>query len=306
MDQDRTKHVTFQREAVKIESKDYFLAGEVLADFLEAFDFTIYKKDKLKGWISFRITSDYHAISLPKAPMGGIWLERGLDSQVIEDFIAYVLEELKSFDVKQVKIIQAPKPYSEDADLINYLLYHSGFVQEKLQAHHFFCGTKRMKKFIQSESASFSKKLKNQKLELCISSIQNFNFLQEIVSWNKRRGYQVNLEESRLIQQVSSFPERYFLISLKNEGIAQAHSLAVKLSSNSMYYYLSAVDPNTKFKHLGDLLLWGLFQLAVDEKVEFIDLGSSETDSGANHSLMFFKAKFSNDVFNKIIWIKDI
>ncbi|HCX75155.1 MAG TPA: hypothetical protein DHU93_06820, partial [Algoriphagus sp.] len=117
---------------------------------------------------------------------------------------------------------------------------------------------------------------------------------------------QVNLDESRLIQKVSSFPERYFLISIKNEGIAQAHSLAVKLSSNSMYYYLSAVDSNTKFKHLGDLLLWGLFQLAVDEKVEFIDLGSSETDSGPNHSLMFFKAKFSNDVFNKIIWIKDI
>ncbi|HCX77248.1 MAG TPA: hypothetical protein DHU93_19570, partial [Algoriphagus sp.] len=114
MDQDRTKHVTFQREAVQIESKDYFLAGEVLADFLEAFDFTIHKKDKLKGWISFRITSDYHAISLPKAPMGGFWLERGLDSQVIEEFISYVLEELKSLGVKQVKIIQAPKPYSED------------------------------------------------------------------------------------------------------------------------------------------------------------------------------------------------
>ena len=51
--------------------------------------------------------------------MGGFWLERGLDSQVIEEFISYVLEELKSLGVKQVKIIQAPKPYSEDADLIN-------------------------------------------------------------------------------------------------------------------------------------------------------------------------------------------
>jgi hypothetical protein len=132
--------------------------------------------------------------------------------------------------------------------------------------------------------------------------IQNFGFLQEIKAWNQQRGYSVNFEENRIVQQVSEYPERYFLITIWKNNEQIGYSLGVKLTSNSIYYYQSALNPKVILKNGGDLILHELFQIAVDQKVDFIDLGSSEIPTGVNHSLMFFKSRFANDISNKITW----
>ena len=66
------------------------------------------------------------------------------------------------------------------------------------------------------------------------------------------------------------------------------------------------MNPKITLKNGGELILHELFQLAVEQKVDFIDLGSSDLVEGANHSLMFFKSRFGNDISNKITWIKNI
>jgi hypothetical protein len=83
-------------------------------------------------------------------------------------------------------------------------------------------------------------------------------------------------------------------------------ALAVKLISDSIYYFLSALDSTTSIKNGGDFLLHGLFLLAREQKVDFIDPGSSETKAGVNHCLMFYKSRFANDIRNKITWEKHL
>ena len=136
------------------------------------------------------------------------------------------------------------------------------------------------------------------------ADINNFDFLNDIRNWNSARGYSTLFDEKRLIQQVAEFPDRYFLISILSENQALAHALAVKLVPESLYYYLSAIRPTSNISNGGDLLLQGLFQLAVEQKSDFIDLGSSEVASEINASLMFFKSRFSNDISNKVTWTR--
>ena len=288
------------------ERKDYFLCHFQSEFFQEQLDFIWEKNHKSKGSITFAISKKGEAISLPQSPFGGFWIYEGLSSASLEAFILSVIGELKYRGIHTISLTQAPKPYEAQFDLINYLLFKSGFEQQKVLSHQFFIGKKKIKKHAQKESAKLNSKGSNLGLKVSHSSISNFGFLKEIRSWNAQKGYEVIIDENRIVQQVSEYPDRYFLITVSKNGEAIGYSLGVKLTSDSLYYFLSATNPKIPLKNGGELILNEHFQLAVEQKVNFIDLGSSDLEDGANHSLMFFKSRFSNDISNKITWMKKI
>lgn len=273
---------------------------------LEQLDFVWEKKQKTKALVTFVLTKDGGAVSLPHAPFGGIWVLENLTSQSLDDFIESVLAELIHRGVKTIQITQAPKPYGNQTDLINYLLFKHGFVQGEVLSHHLFEGKKKIKKLAQKEAQKLHGKASKAGMKTEYSSISNFAFLKKISTWNRHKGYEVNVDENRLIQQVSEFPNRYFLITLIKDGTSVGYSLGVKLTQDSLYYFLSAVDPKASVKHGGELILTAFFQLAADQKVGFVDLGSSDLGEKANHSLMFFKSRFANDISNKVTWVKHL
>jgi hypothetical protein len=257
------------------ERNAYFLRNCATPGFSEQLDFRWLKKGKTIVSLTLAISKSQHAISLPKSPFGGIWVEKNLSSSALEGFIRAVLDVLRQRGIFSVSIIQPPKPYESNFDLINYFLFRIGFVQDSVLSHQFF---------------------------IHIGGIQNFGFLQKIKNWNQARGYDIFFDEGRLISQVSEYPERYYLISISKDGKALAYTLAVKLLENSIYYFLAASEPKSPVRNLGELGLFHLFQLASEQKLNFIDLGSSDLDIGANHNLMFFKSRFSNDISNKVTW----
>ena len=190
-------------------------------------------------------------------------------SASLEAFMMAVIEELEGRGIKSITITQAPKPYQPYADLISYLLFRSGFVQEKVVSHQFFIGRKKLKKLAQKEFSKLQAKSKNSDLQVSHSSISNFGFLKEIKSWSTQKGYGIAVDEKRIVQQVSEYPHRYFLITLSKNAEPIGYSLGVKLTSNSLYYFLSAINPKITVKNGGELIINELFQLAVEQKVDF-------------------------------------
>ncbi|RIW13763.1 hypothetical protein D0X99_15610 [Algoriphagus lacus] len=260
------------------------------------------KKGKVKASVTFAISNEFEAVSLPKSPFGGFWIEENLTSSSLEAFLKAVILELKQRRIAFIRVIQPPKVYEPKTDLINYLLFKEGFIQERILSHQFFVGKKKIKKLVQKEHAKSQKKAKDEGLTIQVGHIQNFSFLDQVRSWNQSRGYQIGFEDARIINQVSEFPDRYFLITFVKDKRAIAHSLCNTVLPGSLYYFLSAIDPKSTLKNVGDLILFTLFQLAAELKVSFIDLGSSENEVGVNHNLMFFKSRFSNEISNKISW----
>lgn len=286
--------------------KDYFLANIPVFATGEQFDFCLVKKDTIKATITLAFTDDGEAISLPGVPFGGFWIKEQFGSEILDIFIKSVLKELGTRGISRLKLHQAPKPYEATVDQINYLLFKNGFQLDSVLSHQFLIGRKKIKKLIQKSNPKIQSKIKALNLKSTHGSISSFGFLEQIKNWNQQRGYQVNYDEKRLIQQVSEFPDRYFLIQIYERGNAVGLCLAVKLTSNSLYYFLSAFDPKSTLKLGGELILNELFLLANEQKVDFIDLGSSDLVDKANHSLIFFKSRFSNDISNKTTWSRDI
>jgi hypothetical protein len=285
-------------------AKDYFLANIPVKGF-QYLDFVDQKKNRINIWITVAITPDQYAISLPNSPFGGFWCDKRLSSMDLEAFLSNVIEFLKAKGVRSLTINQAPKNYEPSSDFVNYLLKKSGWNLKNILSHQFFTGSKKIKKFLQIVGPKIRKRSKISGLMTKHSSISNFDFLQKIKEWNAQKGYQFLVDENYFIQQVSSFPERYFVINLEKAGQLVGVAVAVKLTSNSIYYFLSALDSSKEVKGGGDYLLFQLFLLAKEQKVEFIDLGSSDLGDRVNHSLMFFKARFSNDISNKVTWSKE-
>ncbi|GAB2499502.1 hypothetical protein [Algoriphagus taiwanensis] len=284
----------------------YFLRQFAVPGFSELLDFQWVKKDKVKAGVTFALTQDGRAVSLPKAPFGGVWTEEKLSSSSLEAFLNSVIENLQVRNIRNVQLVQPPKPYGEQTDLINYLLSKSGFQAKEVVSHHFHCGKKKIKKFAQDQQIKWTSKIKENGLKILLGPIQNFGFLEEIRSWNLQKGYSVTFDEARLIQQVSEFPERYFLVSILKNKQAIAHALGVKLTEDSLYYFLSAINPKSEVKNLGDLILAKFFFLASELKVNWVDLGSSDLPEGPNHNLIHFKSRFSNDISIKITWSRTI
>ena len=284
------------------EKWDYLLRNFLIPGFSEQLDFLWVKKEKIRASISFVVSAEGEAISLPQSPFGGFWVEENLNSDALEGFIRAVVSEFAKRGITQLSITEAPKPYGQMNDLVNYLLFKFGFEQKKVVSHQFIIGRKKIKKLVQKEQAGINAKANNAGIQILHGPIQNFGFLQEIKSWNLQRGYSVNLDENRMIQQVSVCPDRYFLITILRNKEPIGYSLGVKLTSNSLYYYLSAINPKATPKNCGEFIVYELFRVAAEQKVDFIDLGSSDLETSANHSLIFFKSRFANDISNKITW----
>jgi hypothetical protein len=290
-------------ESVQL-AKDYFLANIPVIG-LQYVDYIDLKNSKVKISIALAITSDQYATSLPSAPFGGFWCDTDISPKSLDAFLVLVEQSLKSRGIKSITIVQPPKIYESQSDLVNYFLFKSGWALHNILSHQFFCGAKKIKNFLQSESPRIRKKMKSNSLFSSYNYISNFDFLKKMKDWNTQKGYEFNINEDLLVRQVSSYPDRYFLIKLQQGDQIVGYALAVKLTSNSIYYFLSAFDSAMNLTGGGEFLLLELFLLAKDQKVDFIDLGSSNVREGPNYNLMFFKSRFSNEISSKMTWYKE-
>ncbi|MHA7130774.1 GNAT family N-acetyltransferase [Algoriphagus namhaensis] len=288
-----------------IPASDYFLEGYVAGLSGESISYQLWKKQKLKASISLKILGS-EAISLPLTPFAGIKSHESLHTESLEYLLMKVLHDLERRGVKKLRLIQRPFPYEEHAELIHYLLFKMGFSPLKIVNHQFFIGKKKIKNWVKDNYSRVQKKIKAQGLEAYSGPIRNFDCLSKIASWNKERGYDESIDEKEIIQQISLYPDRYLELSLRKDGQLVGACLAVRLTTDSIYYFKSAVDPKTEVKQVGEHLIAQLFSMAADLKVNFIDLGSSDEEFKPNHPLIFFKSRFSNGTYNKITWTREV
>ncbi|MBD8487212.1 GNAT family N-acetyltransferase [Echinicola sp. CAU 1574] len=299
---DIVKHYDFVIVEQPNEDHPYFLHDYTPSEGERFFCAKLLKKQKPKGQLFFVLKKDGTAISLKNAPFGGFWLEKKISSESFQVFVEELTLELKALGANTLTVIQPPDIYESNNPLIHYILKTQGFFMDNMLLHHFLEDRRFMKGFLHAKSSKHRKRIKKLEYEIEVGGIKNFNFLKDIKWWRSQRGHEYNVQEEKLIQQVSTYPERYFLISLVQAQNTVAHVLCVKLTPNSLYYYLPAINPTLQETYTGEALLFEVVKLGESLGVDFIDFGSSDLDGKANHNLIRFKSKNANKAFNKISW----
>jgi hypothetical protein len=293
----------FLLEEIDFPRHDYFLMNFRPAEG------TYYQMALLKGGkqrlvMQVAVNAEGEAISLPNIPFGGMWISGTPTPSSLFLFLVEIEKALLAKGVVSLKVIQPPVCYEKHSDILGYFLKTSGFQLTTILNHQIFAGKKKIQKQASQLKNKFAPKIKQLGLTVTRSSFVNFDFLRDIKRWNVQRGYQIKFAEEQLLLQLSEYPERFTVISVLKDQAAIGHAFAVRLTANSIYYFLAATNPDMQHKVTGEVILSTLFELAAEQKADFIDLGSSDLDGKPNLSLIFFKSKFANAFQNKNIWEK--
>ncbi|UCS95827.1 GNAT family N-acetyltransferase [Echinicola marina] len=285
---------------------DYFLQEGILSKGDRYFCAKLLKKNKCKMLLYFVLLSNGQAVSLKNTPFGGFWVEKKVSSEAVQYFLEELIVHLKKIPCRSLKVVQAPGLYESNNALIHYILYSKGFELKGMLLHQFLEDRKIIKGLLMAKLPKHKKKMKKLGYSVEQGSIKSFNFLKDIQQWRRIRGHEYNVQEESLINQISSFPDRYFLVSIYHDETPVSHVLCVKLTSNSLYYYLPAINPQMQVTYSGEAMMLEVIQLGDALGVDFIDFGSSDLDGATNHSLIRFKSKFANATANKLTWILEL
>lgn len=300
------KNTSFTLNEVNEVRHDYFLQSFKTVETKHLLQACIIKKGNRIALITFSINDEGEAFSLPQTPFGGLWVDGKIDSDSLLGFITFFSTSLKELGFSKITIVQAPRAYGDSSGLFTYLLFKSDFQLQRVLCHQLMKGRKQIKKWIEGNFPQLIKKAKENKYNVSMGNVQSFSFLDEIASWKEDRGHIPHKDLDRLIFQVSNFPERYFVITIIQEGKAVAHALAVKLTHDALYYFYSAINPKNQQNLTGKLLIASLIKLANEQKVSLLDFGSSEVTEQINHKLMYFKGTYAETFDNRETWVKEL
>lgn len=293
--------VEFIFEQVTHLQEDYFLTGFAPRPLFKA---SLFKKGVLRAYCYLHLSQEARAISLPQLPFGGIWILKQVNFELLEEWVAFIQLEVSRLNCQSLTFIQPPTAYEPFSDGIQYLLSKMGFTLDSLLNHQLLLGKEAMQ---QANCHFFSNKIMTDpQISIRTEQFEGLEPLERILRWNQLKGYSPTLSLERLSTQISQFPQRYYLISIHHQGKAVAHSVALQLTARSLFYAYSGFEPQAKIKNLGACMLEQLITLGLDLNVDFLDLGSSDLGTQANHSLIFFKSKFANAYQNKTAWTKQL
>ncbi|MDN3667927.1 GNAT family N-acetyltransferase [Echinicola jeungdonensis] len=296
------KNYDFLLKEVGQVDHDYFLHDYSPSNGEKYYCAQLFKKQKLKASIYFQFQENGEMTSLKEAPFGGFWVEKKISSESFQFFVEQLLIAIRGLGGRSLEITQAPDPYQPQNPMIHYILNTLGFKMKKMLMHQVFENRKEIKQYLQEKASKNKKKQEKFNLDVEVGPIKNFNFLKDIKWWRTIRDHEYKVDEEKLIQQVSAYPDRYHLVTVEEGGEAVAHVLCVQLTSNSLYYFLPAMNPNNQQTFTGEVAIYSVIQLGDRLGVDFIDLGSSEWQGSANHSLIHFKSKVANNSSNKLTW----
>ncbi|GGF30098.1 GNAT family N-acetyltransferase [Echinicola rosea] len=297
-----TKNYDFVLQENPPTDHPYFLHDYLVGEGERYVCAKLLKKQKVRALIYVVLKADGTAISLNHAPFGGFWTEKRISSDSLQYLVTELILALRDLGANSFRIVQPPGIYGDNNPLVHYILKCQGFQLDGILLHHFLEDKKFIKGFIHAKISKHKKKIKKLHFTVATGNIKTFNFLKDIKQWRSQRSHEYNVQEEKLIQQVSAYADRYFLVSIYHGEQAAAHALCVKLTPNSLYYYLPAINPSLQQAYTGEGLLFEVIRLGESLGVDFIDLGSSDLDGQPNHSLIRYKMKNANNTANKLIW----
>ena len=130
-----------------------------------------------------------------------------------------------------------------------------------------------------------------------------FNFISEKQA---AKGYGVSMDKAHFEKTVRLFPDRYLFFAVYLEDKLIAAAIIVKVNERVLYDYIHAHDP--AFDHLSPviLLITNLYQSALENKFEILDLGTSAWKGQPDFPLLYFKRSLGAQSTLKLTFEKNL
>ena len=236
---------------------------------------------------------DFIAISLPRAPFGGISY-RHVSIRLLRYFVKNVIHYFVSRNFKKIVIKSPADVYnaSQNAVITNCLI-KAGFtvsnfdINHHLDVDHTPFSEKIHKMEIRKLRKSIAHRLDFEEVPLeAMSKVYNF-----IKVCRDEKKVPINITFNELCQAAKKFPQNYKFFTVVSNGSIVAATVAVLVSRHVLYNYLPAsLKTHNKLSPMV-FLLSELYKYCQSGKVKILDLGISTIDNKPQESLILFKER---------------
>lgn len=259
----------------------------------------------VKVRIAFHIDAG-EASSPFRAPFGFLEIYRKISANELTGFFSLIEADLKNRGVRKIQIKSYPEVYDKNFGMVDEMM-------KRLQ----YSATQEASSIIQVDRRPFDKKIKISERQKLRRAKQFFSFekvkgtyLKEIYSFieecRNERNQSLSMSFVELKKAVLNFPRHFSLYRVHDASGTAAAAIVISVSKEILYtfYYAHA----RRFDKVSPvvLLMDGIYEVAQEQGIEMIDLGTSMVNGKVNRSLLHFKKSIGAQTNRKLIFEKTL
>lgn len=274
------------------------------------------------GWHSFYIRHHEHvegvlhvhlkgdeAVSPYRSPFGSYLFSDAVTETVLTDFVMYCEKQLTGKNAKSIVLKNQPGIYSTEKNkrLLNVLRkLNCTITKEETSA------------VISVSSQAFESGLhrsEKKRLRKCREKALTFEImppeqLQKIYVFleacREEKGYSLSMSFEEMKKLATAFPERVMLTAVIDNNKIVAANISIRVYEHVLYNFYH--DHTGEYDLLSPVVLLneGLYLFCQKERIQFLDLGTSDTEGELNESLLNFKLNLGAKTSRKLTFTKTL
>ncbi|TLV00958.1 GNAT family N-acetyltransferase [Dyadobacter luticola] len=256
----------------------------------------------------FHCAQDEHGIwnSPPKAPFGGIVIEKRCSGSELEFFLNCIKKWLSMCSHGKLIVKAAPAFYNQSLhDLLHHCYINTGFVPIRTLANHFIFPKKpnfydiirqnerrRLKK---AQKAGFQAKF--------LTGVSPEVIVAFLLKCHRGNNYCLSMQPAQLQNLLAQFPNHFLVFGAYNQEKLIALAVMVRVNMDTLSYYTSAFLPEYRSFSPMVLVMDHIYGFCRQNHISMLDLGTSlDHEGNYKPSLARFKENIGGEVCPKITY----
>lgn len=270
--------------------------------------FYVKHDEVLEGIIHFHIDGN-HASSPYRSTFGSFLFSETLTEGALTDFVSYCENRLVDQKVKSINIKNQPEAYAfEKNQLLSEIFNKLGYSAAKEETSAILLVTGES--FESGLHKSEKKRLRKCRERSLSFEIMPLEQLQKIYIFleacREEKGYSLSMPFDEISKLAMTFPDRMLLTAVIDKNQIVAANISIRVYDHVLYNFYH--DHAGEYDHLSPVVLLneGLYGFCQFNKINLIDLGTSNINDQVNESLLAFKLHLGAQPSRKLTFIKNL
>jgi hypothetical protein len=250
-----------------------------------------------------------HAVSPLRSPFGSFIFSKNVSLKLLDEFVRFVESKLNGRGVKTLLLKNAPESYAPgETKLLQQVLKEAGYqVKQEETSAVIEVGSMSYEEILHRSKKTRLNKGYNIGFDfqqLHLSRLEEvYNFLK---ACREEKGYSLSMSMAELQKVIESFSDRFFLHAVMHRDQLIAASISIRVMAGVLYtfYYDHAkeFDQSSPVVYLCD----GLYHFCQEQKVNLLDLGTSNVEGKLVEPLLNFKLSLGGQPSRKLTFVKNL
>jgi hypothetical protein len=250
---------------------------------------------------------DSRATSPLSAPFGSFDASHNIPVEVLFDFIGWVDEQLRLKSMTRVVIKCPPQEMQgRNGQMISVFLLNHGYKICSAETGALITvGQNPFEGSIDPWEQRKIRQAKEKGMEARTVSLEMFHEVYKLIADSRaKKNYKLSMEENKLRDVISSFPDRFNLFGVFDKTELVSASIAIRVKQDILYNFYS--DHHEKYDHLSPvvMLIREMYQYCMENGVTILDLGTSAIEDKPNFGLLDFKLRLGGKATPKLTFEK--